>query len=55
MELTKICIKCEIEKSLEDFYKHNGQKDNREGICKACRKVRDKIKTDRRSRAKNFW
>lgn len=35
---TKICKKCEIEKSLNDFYKHPKTKDGYSPECKECKK-----------------
>jgi hypothetical protein len=52
---SKTCIKCEISKPLEDFHKHGGHTDGREGMCKECRKERDKVKSERKSRLRNFW
>jgi len=34
----KTCNKCDIEKALEDFYKHPSTKDGRDGKCKECAK-----------------
>lgn len=33
---TKTCIKCEIEKPLDDFYKHTLTKDGLSNCCKLC-------------------
>lgn len=35
---TKICKKCNIEKPLTDFYRHNGTADGYLNICKNCKK-----------------
>lgn len=35
---TKICIKCNIEKNINQFYKNKQYKSNRESVCKDCRK-----------------
>ena len=36
----KKCKSCEVTKPLEDFYKHEGQKDGRDNTCKECRKAK---------------
>ena len=36
----KKCKSCEIDKPLDDFYKHEAQKDGRDSTCKECRKSR---------------
>jgi hypothetical protein len=43
---TKTCFKCNVEKNLEDFYKHNQMPDGRVNKCKECNKkdVRDNYK-----------
>jgi hypothetical protein len=41
--LTKVCFKCNLEKNLENFYKHKQMPDGRVNKCKECNKkdVRD--------------
>lgn len=43
---TKICFKCNLEKKLEDFYKHPQMPDGRVNKCKECNKkdIRDNYK-----------
>ena len=38
----KRCNKCNIEKSLEEFYKHKATKDKRQPTCKKCWNTRNK-------------
>lgn len=33
---TKVCTKCHIEKSIEEFYRHGTNKDGHAGACKTC-------------------
>lgn len=40
----KVCIKCSVEKALEDFYADKHKKDGRHTVCKEC------AKADRRAR-----
>lgn len=40
--MVKICKRCEIEKSLDDFYKHSGMSDGHLNICKTCKKTETK-------------
>ena len=35
---TKTCFKCNLEKKLEDFYKHPQMPDGRVNKCKECNK-----------------
>lgn len=35
---TKVCIKCEIEKDIDDFFRDRRLKDGRFGRCKQCSK-----------------
>tara|TARA_R110000744_G_C18932913_1_gene513377 strand:- start:44 stop:475 length:432 start_codon:yes stop_codon:yes gene_type:complete len=42
MNEIKKCSKCEVDKPLEDFYKHNYYKDGREKSCKECGKARQR-------------
>ena len=35
----KVCIKCNVEKQLSDYYKHTGMKDGRLNKCKECVKA----------------
>lgn len=49
--MVKICIRCEKEKEVEDFYKHLKTKDGRNSWCKECCKSYaynyDKLRPDR--------
>ncbi len=36
IEPTKICRKCQIEKSVSEFYEHRKHKDGRQSYCKTC-------------------
>ena len=40
--MVKICKRCEIEKSLDDFYKHSGMSDGHLNICKICKRTKTK-------------
>lgn len=40
--MVKICKRCEIEKSLDDFYKHSGMSDGHLNICKTCKRTETK-------------
>ena len=44
----KTCTKCQVEKSIEDFSKHPGNKDGLNSVCKVCRLdyQRQRAKTD---------
>lgn len=44
--LTKVCFKCNLEKKIENFYKHKQMPDGRVNKCKECNKkdVRDNYK-----------
>jgi hypothetical protein len=37
--MTKVCKCCEVEKSLEEFYRRKSDSDERVSPCKECRKV----------------
>ena len=39
---SKTCTKCNVEKSLEEYFKHTGMKDGRRPDCKVCHKIRSK-------------
>ena len=39
---TKVCIKCETEKLLDDFYKQKGYQSNINPICKRCKTIINK-------------
>ncbi len=45
---TKICTKCDQEKSVEDFPKCNRNKNGRRAECKQCRSVRDSRRPPRK-------
>ena len=52
---TKICTKCKIEKSINEFYKDKSKKDGLESNCKECKKLfkqnnKEKISTQRKER-----
>jgi len=34
--MTKLCSKCHIEKSIDEFYRHSRSKDGYDGWCKLC-------------------
>lgn len=40
--MVKICKRCEIEKSLDDFYKHSEMSDGHLNICKTCKRTEAK-------------
>jgi len=39
MVTMKVCFKCGLEKSLDDFYNHKATKDGKLGKCKLCTKL----------------
>jgi len=39
--LTKVCSKCKIEKSIEDFTRDSSKKDGRYSSCKKCKRLQD--------------
>ncbi len=45
--MTKTCLMCKVEKSLDDFYPHQSTRDGRDTYCKLCTKERNKRKYDR--------
>jgi len=49
----KVCSKCKIEKSLNDFYTDNSRPDNRQSSCKDCNNkyLEEYRKTDNRKKA----
>lgn len=42
--MTKLCTKCNLEKSLDLFSKHTRSRDGRQSHCKACYALRERIK-----------
>ena len=40
MAITKICVLCGVEKRLEEFYKHQTNRDGRQSECSSCQRER---------------
>lgn len=49
----KTCIRCNIEKSIEDFYRRAANKDGRQGYCKECAKIHYKTWQEQSPERKN--
>jgi hypothetical protein len=45
-QVTKICTKCKLEKSLDLFYNDNSKKSGKKSLCKVCDDNRKKIKRE---------
>jgi hypothetical protein len=48
------CILCNIEKELNDFYKHEKMKNGHLNKCKSCCKIQSKQRTDKKSENKTW-
>lgn len=42
----KKCIKCDMPKKIDDFYRHPNTRDGRSSICKECHKKKTAIRND---------
>lgn len=43
MSQTKVCTKCQVEKSLDEFYLNANMRDGRQSWCKECNRAQKKI------------
>lgn len=42
MMKTKLCIECNLEQTVDSFYKSSRMKDGRQPVCKSCSRLRSK-------------
>lgn len=48
-EISKVCINCEFERPLTEYYLNSNMPDGRVNVCKVCKREYDRGRTNRRS------